>query len=44
MVIHIVNGFPAEKPRFLQFICKSEQLGGPILAGQNQISSNINTD
>jgi hypothetical protein len=37
MVIHIVNGFPVEKPSFLQFICKSEQLGGAILARQNQI-------
>ena len=30
MVIHIVNGFPAKKPSFLQFIFKSEQLGSPI--------------
>jgi hypothetical protein len=44
MVIHIVNGFPAEKLSFLQFIFKSEQLVGPISAGQNHISSNMNTN
>src|ERR1700693_161569 len=32
MVIHIVNGFKGEKPSFLQFIRKTEQLFGWILA------------
>ena len=38
MVIHIVNGFKAEKLPFLQFIDKSEQFDRSILAGENQIS------
>ena len=37
MVIHIVNGFRAEKLPFLQFIFKSEQFDRSILAGENQI-------
>jgi len=35
MVIHIVNGFTAEKLPFLQFIYKSEQFDRSILAGEN---------
>jgi len=37
MVIHIVNGFEAEKPSFLQFISKTEQFCGLVLARKNQI-------
>ena len=37
MVIHIVNGFEVEKPSFLQFISKTEQLCGLVLARKNQI-------
>jgi hypothetical protein len=36
MVIHIVNGFKVEKPSFLQFIRKTEQFCGLVLAGKNQ--------
>jgi hypothetical protein len=38
MVIHIVNGFKAEKLPFLQFIYKSEQFDRSILAGENQVA------
>jgi len=37
MVIHIVNGFEAEKPSFLQFIRKTEQVCGLILARKDEI-------
>jgi hypothetical protein len=37
MVIHIVNGFEGEKPSFLQFIRKTEQFCGLVLARKNQI-------
>ena len=37
MVIHIVNGFEREKPKFLQFIHKTEQFCGSVLPRKNQI-------
>jgi hypothetical protein len=37
MVIHIVNGYESEKPSFLQFIRKTEQLCGLALTRKNQI-------
>jgi len=36
MVIHIVNGCKVEKLSFLQFIGKTEQFCGLVLAGKNQ--------
>ena len=41
MVIHIVNEFPRERPAFLQFIRKSEQLRRPILPGENQVGRRL---
>ena len=37
MVIHIVNEFEGEKPRFLQFIRKAEQFCGLVLTRKNQM-------